>query len=283
MHLSPEFGWWGETITNGMLLRRGVLEKTRDHIRPLRTYWVDIHTVTTDEAPLDRMDCVAGMLVVGPRDSCVAATLTAVHPEAHTPLAETAILLKRVSSEDTDDMDMFIWDREGPTQFLRGGKNVRMRFTQASPGTTLTVVMYGAYDESAHDDALPLILTLKEDLVPAPEPGVFVADLVPWVKPPRNSALAFARWHEEDTRDDTRLRILFNCTTGFAVDEWTTLAVRLGAFGMWDPTTKTCTLAIGTPMPTRHIEEVRFQMSKGVCGKGKQVTEPELESGSDSE
>jgi hypothetical protein len=263
-----------------MLLRQAILKKTRDHIRPLRTYWVDIHTVTTDEAPLNRMDCVAGMLLVGPRDSRLEATLVALQPEDHpdagvgasagTPVAEVTIPLKRVSGRGTDDM--FIWDREGPTQFLRGGMNVRLRFTQASPGTTLTVVMYGAYDESAAaDDALPLTLTLEEDLVPEPGPGVFVADLVPWVQPPRNSAVAFARWREEDTSHDTRLRI---GRFGFAVDEWTTLAVRLGAFGLWDPATKTCTLAVGTPTPIRHIDGVRFEIAKGTCGKRKRARRP---------
>ena len=42
----------------------------------------------------------------------------------------------------------------------------------------------------------------------------------------------------------------------------------------WDPATKTCTLAVGTPTPIRHIDGVRFEIAKGTCGKRKRARRP---------
>jgi hypothetical protein len=276
MHLAPEDGQWWESSTNELLSRLCVLDGTRGHLRPQRTYWVDIHTVTTDEVPLDRMDFVAGMLVVAPRDSRLAAAVATKVPGHDDGPQEAALPLKRVSGKGTDDM--FVWDRAGPTQFLRGGRsNTYVRLAQASPGSSVTVVLYGGFDESARDDTLPLITTLQEDLVPEPRPGVFVLDLVPEAAAPRYSALAFVRWRADATSRDTRLRVR---NFGFQVDEWTTLAVRLGAFGTWDPAAGVCTLGTGTPTPVRHFSvagRINVQAIKGPCRKRKRVSAVQVE------
>jgi hypothetical protein len=181
----------------------------------------------------------------------------------------------------------FVWDRKCEEEFWPvrngtldvtcvwgAGKDV-----PDDPAHGLVIVMYGCVehcdDREAEVARAPCLR--RGDVLKEPCEGVLTAtigtlDLNAVANEQlRRAALAFVRWRPEDlasTMDDTHT-MLFPYFVGITANKFVSMAIRAGAFGTWDDASQTCTVNVGTPVPTYHnphLPSPRVVVEQHFCG-----------------
>ena len=236
------------TSTNEVILKLCIMDKVRKAVRPSRVYWTETRSVHRACVSLAGMDVVAGFMLQtqGAPGACVwkqpdRADVEIPMRPAHTAQDESVPHAARA----------YVWDRPGPTVFIMGGTDVILEFTGMPVDAHGIIVLYACVTNDPVTSSAEGLLTMDRDVDADPNPGrgVCVYDMDPMRPPPLHAAIASVKWSVP--MNPTHAFVLHGY--GLCIDACTTQAVCRGAFGHYDPSSKTCTLYTGTPFPVYHL------------------------------